>query len=152
SRPRKIYDNSELVQIMKGYSYLNQLTNEGQKIISDAIDSVLSSSRNKVSKKVIFKMVCKIESLSTSEVESFLNFEKQFKGEKKLAKSSIYNYRNIAHRAAVELLEAYNHGVMIKYTLNGDARNLTSDETNKLKQMLHDGTSLMRIKAYINSL
>jgi hypothetical protein len=41
---------------------------------------------------------------------------------------------------------------MIKYVLDGDARQLNKWEKIKLRQMLNDGTSLGTIKSYINGL
>ncbi|EGF1722210.1 MULTISPECIES: hypothetical protein [Enterobacteriaceae] len=154
---KKLYDNTDLHGILSGYKFLNQFTKEALDIIDEVITKEFedTTSRTKVSRLEILKLVLECPMIGIDEVKVNVNTRRQNRmkwNEKPLSKSMLYNYRNIATKAAQELLEAYNHGVMIKYPLQGDARQLNQHERKKLHQMMRDGTSLGSIKAYINAL
>lgn len=152
----QFYDNSELSNILKGYKYVNQFTKEALDIIDGAIAKEFegSNSRTKVGRTEIVKLIIQCPILGYAEVEHNINTRRQSGDVMKqpLKKTQIYQYKRIATQAAQELLEAYNHGVMIKYVLDGDARQLNKWEKIKLRQMLNDGTSLGTFKSYINGL
>ena len=154
---KKLYDITDLHNVLSGYKFLNQFTPEAIDIIDEVITKEFegTTSRTKVSRLEILKLVLECPMIGIEEVQHTVNTRRQNRmkwNEKPLNKSMLYNYRNIAVKAAHELLEAYNHGVMIKYALKGDARQLTQHEKKKVHQMMRDGTSLGSIKVYINSL
>ncbi|MBP8542540.1 MULTISPECIES: hypothetical protein [unclassified Citrobacter] len=153
---KQFYDNTGLSSILKGYKYINQFTNEAIAIIDGVIQKEFegSTSRTKVGRKEILNLIIQCPILGYAEVEHNINTRRQSGDVMKppLKKTQIYQYKRIATQAAQELLEAYNHGVMIKYVLDGDARQLNKWEKVKLRQMLNEGTSFGTIKSYINGL
>ncbi|EMM6151759.1 TPA: hypothetical protein ACXF8C_004621 [Enterobacter cloacae] len=154
---KNYYDNEELHTILYGYKYLNQFTSEAIEIIEEVINREFdgTTSRSKVGRLEILKIILECPKLGYDEVKNNVNTRRMNRmkwGEKPLGKSMIYVYKRIAEKAAQELLEAYNHGVMIKYPLMGDGRQVNQHERKKIHQMLRDGTSLGSIKAYINGL
>ena len=154
---KKYYDNTDLHTILSGYKYLNQFTNEAIEIIEEVIMKEFdgTTSRSKVGRLEILKIILECPMLGFDEVKNNVNIRRQNRmkwDEKPLGKSMVYLYKRIAENAARELSEAYNHGVMIKYPIKGDARQLNQHERKKINQMLRDGTSLGSIKKYLNDL
>lgn len=154
---KNYYNNTELHSILSGYKYLNQFTNEAIEIIEEVIAKEFESttSRSKVGRLEILKIILECPILGFDEVKINVNTRRQNRmkwDERPLGKSMVYLYKRIAEKAAQGLLEAYNHGVMIKYPLKGDGRQLNQHERIKIHQMLRDGTSLGSIKEYLNDL
>ncbi len=151
---KKIYDNSELMNILKGYSYLNQFTEDGLAIIQGAINKEFegSTSKSKVGKKKILKLILNCKNIDIDSVDKYVNTIRMLRSEARIKKSMLYLYRNISIRASITLLEAYNNGTTIMHPLKGDGRTLKSYEVNKIRKMINNNTSLAAIKSYLNKL
>lgn len=151
---KKIHDNSELKNVLKGYAYLNQFTKEGLNIIQNAIDKEFegTTSKSKVGKKEVLRLILNLEKIDYDSVELLVNVKRTLKHEKPIKKSMLYVYRNISVRASIALFEAYNNGTIITHPLNGDNRRLKPYEAEKIRKMINNGTSLANIKNYLNEL
>lgn len=151
---KQVFDNTELKGILKGYSYLNQFTPEGIKILQEAIDEEFAGTTSKFGgkRKEVLNLVLKLSDIDYTTVDILINVKRKLKGEPTIKKSMLYNYRNIAIRASTKLLEAYNHGVMITHQLKGKSRTLSGQEKMKLRNMINNNATLEAIQTFINGL
>lgn len=151
---KQTFDNTELKELLKGYQYLNQLTQDGLDIINQSIAVEFEGTTSKFGgdKKEVLRLLIMLTSIDYTTVEQVINARRVLRGEKKLGKSMLYHYRNIAIRASTNLLEAHGKGIQIVNPISTDARNLKPYEKEKIRKMINNNVSLETLKAYVNSL
>ncbi|HFK6417236.1 hypothetical protein [Enterobacter cloacae] len=141
-RKSKEHDNAELQDHLRGVRYLNQLTDEARRVISNSVKSYFEKNKKRktFANKNMLLLVTSTRYITDISIKHNIEYYDAF-AQKEYGDSSVRDYKMVTIAICEGLNELLNSGKPIRSDTPEGAQYLTGEEAYQLREAIDAGCS-----------